>query len=453
MLDPSQIVTLCIFIGVFTFLIIGKVQRFIPVLIGAALTILVVFLGILRSPDTAIGVLNFAEIGRPTFWIAGHEPIMAHGVNWQTIFFIGGMMVLVEGLRAVGFFRWLCLYTARMVNYRIIPISIVFMLLAGVMSMFIDSITVLLFMASVIIELARILKFDPVPLIIATIFAANVGGSATMAGDPPNIIIGTSLGYTFNDFVVNTGPIAWTGMAAAVGYFYWRLRRDYAHTAVISANTAETQLKPQDAIINHRLYKIQLAIFITVVFLIITHAQSGLSMAMIGIIAALATIAAMGKETPSIMKGVDWRTLLFFIGLFICVGGLEETGILHLIAGFIGTTSGGNPFTMITIILWGSACASAVVDNIPFAATMVPIIVRLSQATGVALPSLAWPLALGADIGGNATPIGASANVVGVAIAEKAGYRVSWGRFLKYSLPITIIVLSICMLMLVTRYV
>jgi len=363
------------------------------------------------------------------------------------------MMVLVEGLRAVGFFRWLCLYTARMVNYRIIPLSIVFMLLSGVLSMFIDSITVLLFMASVTIELAQLLKFDPVPLIIAEIFAANVGGSATMAGDPPNIIIGTSLGYTFVDFVLNTGPIAWAGMAVAIGYFYWHFRRDYAPTAFGSDSASGLQLEPRDAISNPQFFRVQVGIFITVVTLLITHAQSGLSVATIGGIAAATTLAAAGRRALSLIKRVDWRTLLFFIGLFVSVGGLEETGLLQIIAGFIGKASGGNQFTIITIILWVSAFASAVVDNIPFAATMVPVIVRLSQTTGVALPPLAWSLALGADIGGNATPIGASANVVGVAIAEKAGYRVSWGRFLKYAFPATMIVVALCLLMLVTRYV
>lgn len=453
MLDLSQIAALAIFIGVLTVLIIGKVQRFVPALIGAVLTITVVFLGIQRSPETAVGVLNFTEIGRPTFWVANHEPMMAHGVNWQAILFIAGMMVLVEGLRAVGFFRWLCLYTARMVSYRIIPISIAFMLLSGVLSMFIDSITVLLFMASVTIELARLLKFDPIPLIIAEIFAANVGGSATMAGDPPNVIIGTSLGYSFADFILNTGPIAWAGMAATIGYFYWHFRRDYAPTVVSSRNTSELQLEPKEAIIKPRLFRTQIGIFITVVILLATHAQSGLSVATIGGIAAVATLAAAGRGAPSLINRVDWRTLLFFIGLFISVGGLEETGLLQILADFIGKASGGNLFTIIPIILWVSTFASAVVDNIPFAATMVPVIVQLSKATGVALPPLAWSLALGADIGGNATPIGASANVVGIAIAEKSGYRVSWGRFLKYAFPATMIVVALCLLMLVTRYV
>ena len=149
---------------------------------------------------------------------------------------------------------------------------------------------------------------------------------------------------------------------------------------------------------------------------------------------------------------MDWRTLLFFIGLFIAVGGLEETGVLRILAEFIGDISGGNILLVIPIILWISAFASAIVDNIPFAATMVPVIINLSRATGIKLPTLAWTLALGTDIGGNATPIGASANVVGTAVAAREGYPIGWGRFLKYALPAMIIVVGVSWLYLIVRY-
>ena len=158
------------------------------------------------------------------------------------------------------------------------------------------------------------------------------------------------------------------------------------------------------------------------------------------------------RKALHIISRVDWRTLLFFIGLFICVGGLEETGVLVMLANYIGDVSGGSLLLVIPLILWISAFASAIVDNIPFAATMVPVIVNLSKTAGLKLPTMAWTLALGTDIGGNATPIGASANVVGTAIAEKEGYPISWGRFCKYAVPATIMVLSLCWLYLVIRY-
>jgi Na+/H+ antiporter NhaD/arsenite permease-like protein len=201
MLTPGQIAAIAIFVGMFIALITGRVHRSIPALIGGALTLVVVFLGIEKNPQAAIGALNLAEMARSTFWIGHYQPGVPFGVNWQTILFIGGMMVLVEGLRAVGFFRWLCLTTAQTVKYRVTPIALLFVILSGLLSMFLGSVTVILFMASVTIELARLLKVNPVPIIIAEVVASNAGGTATMVGDPPNIIIGTSLGLGFNAFV------------------------------------------------------------------------------------------------------------------------------------------------------------------------------------------------------------------------------------------------------------
>lgn len=212
MLLLSQILAIAIFIAMFVAIIVGKVHRFIPALIGAGLTLTIVLLIIMQSPEAVLNVLNLGQLGELRFWVPGEEEVISRGINWQTIIFIGGMMAMVEGLGEVGFFRWLCLYVARLVNYRVIPILIAFMLLSGFLAMFIDSITVLLFMAMVTIELSRLLKFDPVPIIIAEIVAANTGGAATMCGDPPNIIIGTAFGYTFTDFALNTGPVAWGGM-------------------------------------------------------------------------------------------------------------------------------------------------------------------------------------------------------------------------------------------------
>jgi Na+/H+ antiporter NhaD/arsenite permease-like protein len=207
--------------------------------------------------------------------------------------------------------------------------------------------------------------------------------------------------------------------------------------------------QPKEAITNYRSFILNTVIFILIVILLVTHAQTGLSVAIIGVIAAILTLLAAGKGSSHIIKRLDWRTLLFFIGLFICVGGLEETGILKVLAEYIGEISGGSAVLVIPIILWLSAFASAIIDNIPFAATMVPVISNLAQTTGLSLPPLAWALALGTDIGGNGTPIGASANVVGTAIAEREGYPVSWGRFIKYALPGMIIVVGLCHLLLI----
>jgi len=447
----SQILAIIIFLLMFTAIVIGKVHRVIPAAIGAVLTVIVVFLITMQSTEAVVNVLSLGQMGELHFWFPGEQQIESHGVNWQTIIFIGGMMVMVEGLGAVGFFRWICLYTVRLVGCRVTPILIAFMLLSGFLSMFIDSITVLLFLTSITIELARMLKFNPIPIIIAEIFAANCGGAATMCGDPPNIIIGTAFGYTFTDFAVNTGPIAWIGMLATLGFFYLVFRKVLTQSADPATLMGVCPV-PSTAIINPRLFRINTGIFLLVVILLITHAQAGLAVATIGVIAAVLTMLSAGRGVPHILKHVDWRTLLFFVGLFICVGGLEETGVLKMVAEYIGEISGGSLFLVIPIILWVSAFASAIVDNIPFAATMVPVIRQLSQTAGFKLPTLAWTLALGTDIGGNATPIGASANVVGTAIAEREGYPISWGTFLKYALPGMIMVVSLCWLYLIIRY-
>ncbi len=452
MLALSQIAALVIFAGVFISLITGKVHRFIPALIGGALTLLVVFLGIERNPQTVVNALNLAELGRANFWIGRYQPAIPQGVNWQTILFIGGMMVIVQGLSEVGFFRWVCLSTARMVNYRIMPIALLFLALSGVLSMFLDNVTVILFMGAVTIELARLLKIDAIPLIIAEIVAANVGGTATMIGDPPNIIIGTSLGYTFNEFLVNLGPIVWIGMAAAIAYFYLRFRKQKLGAGNEADISTERHPKPGEAITNPRLFWIEAAVLVLTVVLLIMHERAGLSVVTVSLIGAAATLAASWKGASKVIKGVDWRALLFFFGLFISAAGLEETGVLTLLADYIGRISGSSLVAATLLIFWVSALISAIVDNIPFVTIMVPVIVHLSQATGGTLSTFAWSLSLGACIGGNATPIGASANVVGIAVAEKTGHRVTWKRFLNYSIPPTLIVLAICNVMLMIRY-
>jgi len=456
MLDLSQSLAIAIFVAMFAAIIVGKVHRFVPALLAAALVIFVVLLGVMKSPTAVVDVLNLHQLIEFRFWIPGHEPLESRGVNWQTIIFIAGMMMMVEALGHVGFFRWLCLHVAKLVGYRVVPILIAFMLLSGFLAMFIDSITVLLFLASVTIEMSRMLKFDPVPVIIAEIFASNVGGAATMSGDPPNIIIGTAFGYTFTDFITNTGVIAWAGMAVAVVYFYFACRKTLVASTKGSAAAHTPYPHPREAIVNRPLFMLSAAIFILVVILLITHAQSGLSVATIGVIAAGLTMLAAGLVkggSPSyIVKRLDWRTLLFFVGLFICVGGLEQTGVLTRLAEYIGQVSGGNIIVVMSIILWLSAFASAIVDNIPFAATMVPVIANLSQTAGFSLPTLSWTLALGTDIGGNGTPIGASANVVGTAISEREGHPITWGRYLKYALPAMLIVVGLCQVLLIVLY-
>jgi len=452
-MNLSQILAIIIFLLMFFFIIRGKLHRYIPALVAALAVIAVVFLGVMRDYHAVLGVLNLEPLVQHSFWFHKHDVVsLSSGINWQTIIFIAGMMVMVERMADTGFFRWMCLFIARLVKYNVLSILVVFMLFSGILSMFIDSITVLLFLAAVTIELSRLLKFDPVPFIIAEIFASNVGGSATMSGDPPNIIIGTSLGYSFSDFATNTGPIALISLLAAMLFFFFVFRKQLKSSQTDTSDTKSYPL-PSSAITNRAHFMISTIIFLVVVVLLITHALTGLTVGLIGVIAAILTLAVSGRSVPHVLRRLDWKTLLFFIGLFIVVGGLEKTGVLEKVAAFIGNISGGNLLVVITLILWLSAFSSALVDNIPFAATMVPIIRELAAAPGLDMDSLSWTLALGTDIGGNATPIGASSNVVGTAIAEKEGHKIGWGRYMKYAIPATLLALGLCQLYLMWRYV
>ncbi len=373
------------------------------------------------------------------------------GINWETIVFIAGMMVMVEGMARAGFFRWLCMRIAKLVKYQVIPLFVTFMVLSTVLAMFIDSITVILFLAAVTIELSQLLKFNPVPMILSEIFCANLGGSATMCGDPPNIIIGTSLGYSFTDFVTNTGLIAGISLIAVLVYFYLLFGRELK-TGAQEAVDYGSLPSPESTITDRKGFVVSSIIFGAAIVLLVTHAQTGLTVSAIGTIVAAATLVTSWRHAVTLLRKVDYKTLLFFIGLFVVIGGLEQTGTLEIMAAFIGRISGGNVMVMIAIIIWLSAVASAFVDNIPFATTMIPIIRTLSVTYGVDLSMLAWTLAMGTDIGGSATPIGASANVVGIATAAREGYVIRWGQYCKKMMPATVLVVLISMLIIYVRY-
>lgn len=444
----AQVLAVVIFVAMFI-LIVTEVVEKQYITLGCGLLTLVLVFGLgLHSMQAVIDTLNFKTIGTLGFWYGGGES--SSGVNWATIIFLFGMMVMVEGMARVGFFRWLCMEIAKLVKYKVMSIFITFMLLSFFLAMFIDSITVILFLAAVTIELSQLLKFNPVSMIMAEVFCANLGGSATMCGDPPNIIIGTSLGYSFAQFVMNTGLIAVVAMIFVVIYFYLIFRKSLIPKEKVDTSTFAD---PKEAILDKKGFIISCIIFGIAVVLLVTHAQTELSVATIGVFIALLTIITAPRHAKELLKGVDYKTLLFFIGLFIVVGGLEQTGVLELIAGFIGKVAGDNIYVMVAIIIWISAVCSAFVDNIPFAATMVPIISALAGNNPALLDALSWTLAMGTDIGGSATPIGASANVVGVAKAAEAGHIIKWGKYCKAMAPATIIVVLISMLMIFVRYV
>lgn len=450
----AKIVAVSIFLLMFVLIIMDKIERHIVTLVCGVATIGIVLGGCMHSMHAIIETLNVKGIFTLNFWYqSGEATESSSGINWATIIFILGMMVMVEGMAKAGFFRWLCMTIAKAVHYRVIPIFLTFMIMSSVLAMFIDSITVILFLAAVTVELAGLLKFNPVPMILAEVFCANLGGSATMCGDPPNIIIGTSLGYSFADFISNTGVIAGISLIAIVIFFYFCFRKELKASEVAIGQIDEsTYPNPKDAITDKKRFIFSCIIFACAIILLVTHAQTGLTVAFIGMFIAIVTLLVAGKSIKSLIKGIDYKTLLFFIGLFMVVGGLEQTGVLEVIANFIEKISGGNVKMMVIIIIWISAFASAFIDNIPFAATMIPVIKNLSIASGANLAVLAWALSMGTDIGGSATPIGASANVVGTSVAAKAGYPVGWGKYCKSAVPATMMVLVISTVFILVRY-
>lgn len=448
----SQILAVMIFTIMFLLVVIDKFERHHVTLGCGIATLAVVFGFAMHSKAAVLETLNFSSFFRLDFWYAaGETTVSSSGINWATILFILGMMIMVEGMAKAGFFRWLCLRLAKLVHYKPVPLFVAFMVLSAVLAMFIDSITVILFLAAVTVELAKLLKFNPIPMILSEIFCANLGGSATMCGDPPNIIIGTSLGYSFTDFLSNTGIIAMVSLVVIILYFYFVYRKELSAADGKRIDPAVIPV-PESAITNKRDFVCSILIFLSAVVLLVTHSMTGLSVAFIGVVIALATLLVYWKDTWTLLKKVDYKTLLFFVGLFMVVGGLEQTGILKMLAGFIGKISGGNLKLMIAIILWLSAVASAFVDNIPFAATMLPVIKTLAATQGVDIATLAWTLAMGADIGGSATPIGASANVVGTSVASRNGYFINWKTYCKSAVPATLIGVTISMAIIFVRY-
>ncbi len=450
-MTAAQILAVILFAAMFLLIVSEKIERHVVSLVCGLLMLVLVFGVCMKSPAAIWNTLSLQNFFSVSFWYeAGEAGESSSGINWSTILFIAGMMLMVEGMGKAGFFRWLCLELARLVKYRTVPLFIVFMVMSSILAMFIDSITVILFLAAATVELGRLLKFNPVPMIIAEIFCANLGGSATMCGDPPNIIIGTSLGYSFADFITNTGVIAGFSLILVILYFFFCFRRELEKS--VAERGEVSYPNPKDAIENRKDFAVSSAIFAAAVVLLVTHAQTGLTVAAIGVFIGAVTLVTAGKDALWLLKKVDYKTLLFFIGLFVVVGGLEQTGILELIAGFIARVSGDNAMIMVAIVLWISAVASAFVDNIPFAATMIPVIQSLSAAQGVDLSVLAWALSMGTDIGGSATPIGASANVVGISVAAKEGHVIGWGKYCRYAAPATVLVVLFSMIAIYVRY-
>lgn len=425
---------------------------------------LAIALSVFAATYVAIGM---ERISRTTVAVSGALLLMVFGVmdlkeaigfvNWETIGLLFGMFCIVAALSESGFFAFLALVAARRLDYNPVRILVVFPVVTGVLACFMDSITVMLFFASLTFELARLLKVDPVPLVVAEVCLANTGGSATLVGDPPNVILGTMLGYNFNDFATHTGPIALAAGAASVLYFYLQFRGRMRPGGQVDRAELE-RLEPAQAITDRQLMCYGLAAFaLAIVFLIVhpfvEHAGIPLTVPLAALLPAFGMLVLGGRRTEGVLHKVEYEVLLFFMGLFIVVGGLEKTGVIRFLAEGVARTFEGNPIGLLAALVWGSGLTSGVVDNVPFALTMAYVIKEIAATSGtLALSMMVWAVALGTDVGGNFTPIGASANVVAYHSMEKKGVTIGWLRWMRLALPCTAVALLVSTLMLIGKY-
>lgn len=445
----SQLLALAIFIFMFIHILWGKYPRhIIALLAGGGMLALLFCTG---QTQAILEALSLDSLFRSEFWFAhGGVTELNTGINWSTVLFLSGMMILAEEMSLVGFFDWICLRLAKSLHFKPMLLMMTFMLLSALLSMFVDSVTVILFLVAATVRMAKLLQFDPVPLIIGEIFTANLGGAATMSGDPPNIILGTSLGLSFWDFIINNGTICLLGLLFFMPYFYICFRRKLGDG--ISEKAPElANLNPEDAITDHRRFGAISALFGVVIVLLMTHTATGFTMPSIGI---LATIVALfiSKQPKLLLRQVDWEIIVFIIGLFVTVSGLEYLGFLDNLAQILVQLSDGDPAIMVVLLIWFTAMASAFVDNIPMATIMVPVITSIAEVPGMDLHTLTWTLSKGTDIGGIATPIGASANVMGLAIAAREGQQISWQRYCKYTVPACFVLLLMSMVLILVRH-
>jgi Na+/H+ antiporter NhaD/arsenite permease-like protein len=363
------------------------------------------------------------------------------------------MMVIVGLLKRTGVFEFVAIWSAQRARARPFRMMVFLVLITAFASALLDNVTTVLLVAPVTLLLCERLALDPVPFLLAEAMASNIGGTATLIGDPPNIIIGSRADLGFNDFLVHLTPVVvfLMGVFVALCWLLWgrRLRQDPERAAAVM------RLEARETIRDARLL-LRLGVVLLLVLLgFLTHAVTHLEPSLVALLGAGAAIAVAGVPHADYLEEVEWETLLFFAGLFVMVGSLVHQGVIADLADTLTARIGDDYGPAAHGMLIGSAVLSGVVDNIPYVATMAPLVHDL-VGSGAGLPpqqqSLWWALALGADLGGNATAIGASANVVITGIAKRNGHPITFWTFTKYGLVVTAVTISLCVPWLALRY-
>ena len=414
-----------IFLLTYAMIISERVHRTVAALFGAAL---VLFLRIVP-------------------W----EKLPEH-LDLDTIFLLIGMMIIVNTAKESGLFEFIAIKTAKFARGSPMKVLILFSVVTALVSSVLDNVTTVLLFTPMLLYITRLMDVNPVPFLLAEIFASNIGGTATLIGDPPNIMIGSAAKLSFNEFLINMGPIAAVDLLVSLGiiYFAYRGVMKVSESKRERINTTIGELREVDAIRDYVLFRKSLITILVVVGLFFIHDRLGIEPAVVALLGASALLLWSRAEPEEILERIEWTAIFFFVGLFILVGSLVETGVIQRTAewimGYIGNTG-----EALVIITWFSALSSAIVDNIPLTAAMIPLIKAMGSTMNVY--PLWWALSLGACLGGNGTAIGASANVVVIGIAAREGIRISFMDFLKVGVVIMMVTVAIGMGILWVRYV
>ncbi|MBX3100415.1 MAG: ArsB/NhaD family transporter [Salinibacterium sp.] len=372
------------------------------------------------------------------------------GIDWNVIFLLLGMMIIVGILQQSGVFEFLAIWAAKRAKGRPFVIMVMLVVITAVLSAFLDNVTTVLLIAPVTLLICDRLAVNPVPFLIAEVMSSNIGGAATLIGDPPNIIIASRGGLTFNDFVINMAPIIAILLVVFVGMCWLMFRKQLQYNP--DRVERVMALNEREAIRDVPLLIKSLVVLVLVLSGFILHSVIHLEPAIVALLGAGLLVLLTRLETRKIFADVEWETLLFFAGLFIMVGSLVNLGVIEMVGKAATEAVGTNYFGAAAGLLFGSAIFSGIVDNIPYVATLAPLTNDLVQAGGPDAQPLWWALALGADLGGNASAIGASANVVVLGIAARNGHPISFWMFTKYGLIVTAVTVSLSLPYLWLRY-
>ena len=431
-ITPAFWLAAMVLILVYVIIAAELMHRTLAALLGAALILFITY---------TVGSFN------KNYFILSFEDAM-QAIDMNVIFLLMGMMIIVGVLKKTGLFQWLAYKSYALARGNVFVLSCILMLITAVASALLDNVTTMLLMIPVTIEIAVTLKINPISLLIPEVFASNVGGTATLIGDPPNIIIGSYAKLSFADFVINLTVIVAICLVVTLIYYVYWYKKAYLQAEVKDVERTIAYLKHEYKITNKKLLILSLIFLAFTIFLFIIHGVLHMEPSIAALMGAMLLLAlARGDIVEMLEHEVEWPTLIFFMALFIVVAGAEETGLIQVIAEWVADVSQGSLVMAVLMVLWVSALASAAIDNIPFTATMLPIIAFLNETIpGAESGILWWSLALGACFGGNGTMIGASANVVTVGLAEKAGIHISFLYYMRacfVPMLITIILASI----------